>query len=582
MRRLVVCCDRTWQSAYFQPDSRALTNVARLFTAIDRQDPRRPDVQQVKLYVSGLGTGQELVVGVVAGAFGNGILEKVRETYYWLCQNYEPGDEVHLYGFSRGAYLARLVSSIISLFGFLRPASTLELLPTVFPLLCSHRDLSSKQGRRRHDELFRYIDQFDVDRKRQKRAKAGGYLVDVLGLFDTVPLLHGHTLEHDDAIVHATRNPFSLSDSVLEPEIESTYHALSIHEDRPAYSPVIYEKAKAGTTSIGGANDQELVQVWFPGRHNDIGGETPHHDLSDLTLTWLVAHVKDRIALNLEYIDALSNDATASWGAMKPAHELGRSILPHLRHFPLGSSPSSTNQYLHPSLLYQAPLDVPAPLRPLVEELSDHNVFCRLLPFEQKRKDTWPVRAEASSLRTTSTRSTRTRDEVQPLRLSPQMAPLASPREVRMKPTVFTSDPRGYEDLHSDSEPESWGNEDSATIGSSRTRQVAHDTASPHTTRTTTMERSVGRSMRHRGRYRSVDPASSGEGSSDDEDAAPAPARAISASRPPMDYRLIPPGRRTPSQSWSRTLLHDIEQDSRDFHEKLVAAGDSPHLGRSR
>ena len=67
MRRLIVCCDGTWQSAVFQQDSARLTNIARIHTAVNRLDERTtPPIQQVKLYIPGPGTGEEMVVGVVA------------------------------------------------------------------------------------------------------------------------------------------------------------------------------------------------------------------------------------------------------------------------------------------------------------------------------------------------------------------------------------------------------------------------------------------------------------------------------------------------------------------------------------
>jgi len=67
MRRLIVAADGTWQAAQFQSDPRKLTNISRLFTAITRQDKRQnPPIEQVKLYVAGPGTGQEIVAGVIS------------------------------------------------------------------------------------------------------------------------------------------------------------------------------------------------------------------------------------------------------------------------------------------------------------------------------------------------------------------------------------------------------------------------------------------------------------------------------------------------------------------------------------
>ncbi|GAA5960630.1 hypothetical protein JCM8115_001774 [Rhodotorula mucilaginosa] len=97
MKRLFVLCDGTWESALYQTDEHSLTNIARLANAILPEDRRtKPPTTQLKLYLPGLGTGEELLVGAVKGAYGDGLLEKVRLAYYFLAQNWVPGDEVGL------------------------------------------------------------------------------------------------------------------------------------------------------------------------------------------------------------------------------------------------------------------------------------------------------------------------------------------------------------------------------------------------------------------------------------------------------------------------------------------------------
>lgn len=79
MRRLIVCCDGTWQSAVFQQDSARLTNIARIHTAVNRLDERAtPPIQQVKLYIPGPGTGEEMVIGVVAVSFSLALAKRFR------------------------------------------------------------------------------------------------------------------------------------------------------------------------------------------------------------------------------------------------------------------------------------------------------------------------------------------------------------------------------------------------------------------------------------------------------------------------------------------------------------------------
>ncbi|GAA5903520.1 T6SS phospholipase effector Tle1-like catalytic domain-containing protein [Sporobolomyces salmoneus] len=421
MRRLIVCCDGTWQSAVFQQDPERLTNISRLCTAISRQDTRTsPPIEQIKLYIPGPGTGEEMIMGVVSGAFGAGLLEKVREAYYWICSNYETGDEIHLYGFSRGAYLARLLSSLICHVGLLDPTTTLPLFPKIYTLLCGKRDLESKWGRRQHDELYTLLESDAIKHRRleQIQARKGGFLVQVLGLFETVPLFHFHTLspEHDLLPIH---NPFSLSDSDLEPEIAKAFQALAISEDRPSYVPVILRHE-------GKVEGQELLQCWFPGSHSDVGGGTVDHEIANLSLDWLISHVQSDLSLNLDYIKDLSKHASAPWSSHKPHAGLGESLHHSPRHLPHGTDDTSF-QHFHESLLEQSPLDVPSDIRPLLE-ISNHELFLPLTPFEQECKASWPVQPSVPI--------------PSPLPISNPSPPLDSPRLIEEAPTVFHAIPR--------------------------------------------------------------------------------------------------------------------------------------------
>src|SRR6516165_301666 len=99
-KRLVMCCDGTWNFA----DQKSPTNVTKVALAIaatDRTDGR----EQRVFYHSGVGTKRwERLRG---GAFGAGLSRNVIDTYRFIVQNYEPGDELFFFGFSRGAFTAR-------------------------------------------------------------------------------------------------------------------------------------------------------------------------------------------------------------------------------------------------------------------------------------------------------------------------------------------------------------------------------------------------------------------------------------------------------------------------------------------
>lgn len=56
------------------------------------------------------------------GSVGWGLNENVCEAYDWLRSNYAPGDEVFLFGFSRGAFTARAISGLIARIGYIGKA----------------------------------------------------------------------------------------------------------------------------------------------------------------------------------------------------------------------------------------------------------------------------------------------------------------------------------------------------------------------------------------------------------------------------------------------------------------------------
>lgn len=76
-------------------------------------------IQQVVYYHSGVGSTAFALDHFVAGATGAGISENIREAYGFICQNYESGDEIFLIGFSRGAFTARSIASLIAQIGLL-------------------------------------------------------------------------------------------------------------------------------------------------------------------------------------------------------------------------------------------------------------------------------------------------------------------------------------------------------------------------------------------------------------------------------------------------------------------------------
>lgn len=134
-RRLVVCCDGTWQSSVSVKQS-VPSNVTKLCRLIARigTSPSSPSKKwhQIVYYDSGIGTGNlSRFEARRQGGTGAGLSENVIEAYNFIVMNYVPGDEIFCFGFSRGAYTARAVAGLVSDIGVIRPID-MHFFPEVY------------------------------------------------------------------------------------------------------------------------------------------------------------------------------------------------------------------------------------------------------------------------------------------------------------------------------------------------------------------------------------------------------------------------------------------------------------------
>lgn len=102
MKRLVVCFDGTWNDA---GDQSPETNVALIARAIHANCGTK-GTPQIVMYLRGVGTVGLKSEALFEGATGLGVDDNIRSAYMFIAQNYVPGDEIYLFGFSRGAFTA--------------------------------------------------------------------------------------------------------------------------------------------------------------------------------------------------------------------------------------------------------------------------------------------------------------------------------------------------------------------------------------------------------------------------------------------------------------------------------------------
>ena len=299
-RRIVLLLDGTWNEDQVGGNS---TNIVRLrdiiAASLDPLDllPSRPTGAAVAgraetyartfrgreyliFYQRGVGTGP--FDRATGGAFGEGLDANVRRAYRFLSFYYESGDEIFIFGFSRGAYTARSLTGYLGAIGLLR---------------CETCDTAREQlawsfyRTPPNDRLPGTWKQLEPSVHPRE-----AFRVSCVGLFDTVGAL-GVPLQ---GLWRLNRKNFEFHDVELSPLVSVALHALAIDEHRRPFEASVLRRNKLRRTTA------RVEQVWFPGSHGDVGGgwltdsqrdKAAARALDDLTLDWMIrrllAHFPD-------------------------------------------------------------------------------------------------------------------------------------------------------------------------------------------------------------------------------------------------------------------------------------------------
>jgi uncharacterized protein (DUF2235 family) len=317
MKRLVVCCDGTWQDF----GKTFPTNVAKIAAAV------KPDgddgVLQCVYYATGVGTNG-LWNKLFGGGFGAGIDFNIKDAYRFLCLNYQPGDEIYLFGFSRGAYTVRSLAGLIYNSGLLRK---------------KHIDRLEGKGNN-YGAYMLYRNRGDDFKPSSDNAKnfRNNYCVDVcsgddkgrvpitlLACWDTVGSLGIPTvgwLNLRKCVPHRLRKwirnrslskitrlrrfmmhlvfgRYRFHDTRLSRIVLQALHVVAIDERRKVFDVTPMEQdpkkkdEKGAFLTVVSGQAQKLHQIWFPGEHGCIGGgDEKLQGMSDAALVWMMEQVK--------------------------------------------------------------------------------------------------------------------------------------------------------------------------------------------------------------------------------------------------------------------------------------------------
>lgn len=295
MKRIVICMDGTWQNLAWQTmeydpitggalDRR--TNVAKVAQQTANADDR--GIRQIVFYSPGVGarsfTSQDKKVAQYEGATGEGSEENIIAAYLFLSFNYEVGDEIYLFGFSRGAFGVRSLAGLVRRCGILKRTDTAQVRNAL--------DLYRERDR----------DQFDLKasdfRKRYGIAPVAGQedvaldapdaiRITYIGVFDTVVM----------------RKSLAELAGLAKPSLDRTFHdlklgnhvmaarqAMALDERRNALPLTPWSNIAdfcAERRCSPASPDAPFQQKWFAGSHGDVGGGADR-SLSAVSRKWVM------------------------------------------------------------------------------------------------------------------------------------------------------------------------------------------------------------------------------------------------------------------------------------------------------
>ncbi|KAF5024152.1 hypothetical protein F66182_3787 [Fusarium sp. NRRL 66182] len=306
-KRIVVCCDGTWQSATtIDPKKGCPSNVARISRVLAKAglDRDNKEWQQLVYYDAGVGTGDITNAEATRqGSQGLGLLENVLEAYNFIVSNYSQGDELYFFGFSRGAFTVRATAGLVQEIGIIKPHLMTYFLEHYGNFIRAE-DFTKPFVQSAHWAKF-------TARSSSAVCCSGkDTVIQVIGVWDTVGALGipdvGHLFRFD---MSRWRKAYQFHNTDLSPNVKHAYQALALDERRSPFAPCLWCVKEGNKTT-------KLVQCWFPGAHINIGGgssdnalteedkkkgKQPTGDrerLSSVAYAWMLDRVRPHLALD--------------------------------------------------------------------------------------------------------------------------------------------------------------------------------------------------------------------------------------------------------------------------------------------
>ncbi|KAI0167662.1 hypothetical protein BJ166DRAFT_590167 [Pestalotiopsis sp. NC0098] len=304
-KRIILCSDGTWLESDMG-DKSVPSNVAKIARAIATTgiDEQGDSVEQIVSYHSGLGTGSLPFQKAIYGGLGWGLDHDVCQIYDFISNNYEDGDELFFFGFSRGAFTVRSVASLVCDIGVLSSVNM-----THFAEMWKEYRANTGGGSFRDTKWYR-------DHKEKLGFRDAK--VKVIGVWDTVGALGIPRWPLVDWLTSfgiPINKQYAFHNTNLSERVEYAYQALAIDEKRLTFSPTLWHKKEHSPA-------KELQQCWFPGVHGNIGGQSEdprsagdHEEIGDNTFAWMVDNLHGKLTFDEGAISVLIEQHKKALGA---------------------------------------------------------------------------------------------------------------------------------------------------------------------------------------------------------------------------------------------------------------------------
>jgi uncharacterized protein (DUF2235 family) len=289
-KRIVIFLDGTWNLlSAAEPTNVVLTAQMVLPYGEDEK-------LQLIYYKQGVGTSfliNQRIESWLAGALGLGVFDNIAEAYRFLAFNYQTGDEIFVFGFSRGAFTARSLVSLIRLCGIVNSdrAVMVDKALDLFRWWNREGGADGDTAQRFRAENSPETIMADVDRDWRRANGFSAYeelpnfTIRYLGVWDTVSAL-GVPRHLPIRGLFQSDERYEFDSAYLTRIVEASRHAVAIHEDRLSFTPMLIENIDDLNAVPGREGNHR--QLWFPGDHGSVGGGGDIRGLSHYALLWML------------------------------------------------------------------------------------------------------------------------------------------------------------------------------------------------------------------------------------------------------------------------------------------------------